>query len=259
MQLVADSIHKAFRGIRALDDVSLRAEEREIVGLIGPNGSGKTTLLNIASGVLAPTDGRIIIGGIDATGRPPHEFARLGIARTFQQTRLFEQMTVEQHLTLGAISQRGDEQLVALLLDRFSLWEDRERLATTLPHGQQRCVEIARGLAGRPRFLLLDEPAAGLNEKESQTLLEAIRAARDEIGCGVLVVDHDLGLIMRLCSRIHVLANGKTICEGTPEIVRGDQKVIEAYLGTPLRDTASLVLDGRASPASAAGGRDTVN
>ena len=230
--LAVENVVKRFRGLRALDGVSLSVREGEIVGLIGPNGSGKTTLLNVASGVLDPTSGRVSVGGVDATGKKPHEVARLGVGRTFQQIRLFAEMTVEENVEVGAVARGAEREEVGALLERLKLTADRDRLATTLPYGQQRRVEIARALAGRPRFLLLDEPAAGMNEVESDALLETIRLVRDDEGCAVLVVDHDLRLIMRLCERIHVLAEGRTICEGTAQEVRRDPAVIQAYLGT---------------------------
>jgi branched-chain amino acid transport system ATP-binding protein len=230
--LELSGIVKQFRGLRALDGVSLSVREDEIVGLIGPNGSGKTTLLNVASGVLEPTEGRVTVDEVDVTGGKPHELARLGVGRTFQQIRLFAEMTVEENVEVGAVARKQDRQRVPLLLERLELTQEADRLATTLAYGQQRRVEIARALAGSPRFLLLDEPAAGMNEAESDALLATIRAIRDDEGCAVLVVDHDLRLIMRLCERIHVLSEGKTICEGTAETVRKDQAVIEAYLGT---------------------------
>ena len=231
-RLAVEDVVKRFRGLRALDGVTLQVGEGEIVGLIGPNGSGKTTLLNVASGVLRPTSGRVIVGEIDATGRKPHDLAHLGIGRTFQQIRLFAEMTVEENVEVGAVARAHDRERVPALLDRLGLTPVRERFATTLPYGQQRRVEIARALAGRPRFLLLDEPGAGMNEAESDALLATIRQIRDDEGCAVLVVDHDLRLIMRLCERIHVLAEGKTICEGTADEVRRDPAVIQAYLGT---------------------------
>ena len=230
--LTVDNAAKHFRGLRALDGVSIGVEEGEIVGLIGPNGSGKTTLLNLASGVLRPTSGRISVGGVDATGHRPHDFARLGVGRTFQQVRLFTEMTVAENVEVGAVARGQDAARVDALLERLRLAQVRDRLAVTLPYGQQRRAEIARALAGSPRFLLLDEPAAGMNEAESDDLLEAIKSVRDDEGCAVLIVDHDLRLIMRLCERIHVLAEGRTICEGTAEEVRRDPAVIQAYLGT---------------------------
>jgi branched-chain amino acid transport system ATP-binding protein len=230
--LVLEDVVKLFRGLRALDGVSLSVAEGEIVGLIGPNGSGKTTLLNVASGVLRPTAGRVIVGGVDATGRRPHELARLGVGRTFQQIRLFAEMTVGENVEVGAVARGQGDRLAAELLERLGITQVRERLAVTLPYGQQRRVEIARALAGKPRFILLDEPAAGMNEAESDALLETIQRIRDDEGCAILIVDHDLRLIMRLCERIHVLAEGRTISEGTADSVRRDPAVIQAYLGT---------------------------
>jgi branched-chain amino acid transport system ATP-binding protein len=230
--LSLEGVSKHFRGLRALDRVTISVDEGEIVGLIGPNGSGKTTLLNVASGVLRPTEGRVAVDGFDATGHSPHELAGLGIGRTFQQIRLFSEMTVAENVEVGAVARGQEAERVFALLGRLGLAADADRLAVTLPYGQQRRVEIARALAGRPRFLLLDEPAAGMNEAESDALLETIRSIRDDEGCAILIVDHDLRLIMRLCERIHVLAEGKTICEGTAESVRHDPVVIQAYLGT---------------------------
>jgi ABC-type branched-subunit amino acid transport system ATPase component len=236
---VADAVVKQFRGVRALDGVSLSVSEGEIVGLIGPNGSGKTTLLNVASGVLQPTAGRIHVGTIDATGGKAHSFARLGIGRTFQQVRLFSDMTVRENVVVGAVARGRRLDGVDELLERMRLLAFAERGAATLAYGLQRRVEIARALAGEPRFLLLDEPAAGMNETESDDLLATIRSVRDERGLGVLLVDHDLRLIMRLCERIHVLAEGRTICEGPPQDVRSDHGVIEAYLGTAAADAGA--------------------
>jgi branched-chain amino acid transport system ATP-binding protein len=222
---------KHFHGVVALAGVSLELGAGEIVGLIGPNGSGKTTLLNVASGLLRPDRGRIEIAGHDATGLAPHRVARLGVGRTFQQIRLFAGMTVEENVTVGALA-GGAESDADELLEQMGLTEVRDRDATTLAYGRQRRVEIARALAGGPRFLLLDEPGAGLNEAESDELLQTIKRIRDRLGCAVLIVDHDLRLIMRLCERIHVLAEGHTIGAGAPEDVRRDRAVIDAYLGS---------------------------
>jgi branched-chain amino acid transport system permease protein len=224
-------VGKQFGGVAALSDVSMDIREGEIVGLIGPNGSGKSTLLNLASGVLRPTEGRIIIGDVDATGHRPHTFAGLGIGRTFQQVRLFSDLTVFDNVAVGAVARGQNPSLVRELLKQLDLLKDADRPAVELSYGAQRRVEIARALAGRPRFLLLDEPAAGMNEPESDALLEMIQAVRREQGCAVLITDHDLRLMMRLCERLHVLNDGRTISEGVAETVRRDPRVIEAYLG----------------------------
>jgi ABC-type branched-subunit amino acid transport system ATPase component len=231
-ELVVTRIQKRFRGLVAVDDVSLRLRQGEILGLIGPNGSGKTTLLNVASGVTRPTRGKVTVSGVTVQGKRPHVFASLGVGRTFQQIRLFGDMTVTENVEVGAVARKRSRASVGALLERIGLAAERDRLAGTLPYGQQRRVEIARALAGAPRFLLLDEPAAGMNEVESDQLLETIRMIREQEGCGILVVDHDLRLIMRLSERIHVLAEGRTICEGTPDAVRGDPAVIREYIGT---------------------------
>jgi ABC-type branched-subunit amino acid transport system ATPase component len=229
--LLVEDVAKQFRGVRALDGVSLEAREGEVLGLIGPNGSGKTTLLNVISGVLRPTGGRIAIAGERTEGRPPHRVARLGVARTFQQIRLFREMTVAENVAVGAVARGRDVDGVVEVLERTGLAGAGERLAGTLAYGLQRRVEIARALAGGPRLLLLDEPAAGMNEAESDALLEMIAGVRAQGGCTIVIVDHDLRLIMRLCDRIHVLAEGRTIGEGTPAEVRANQAVIDAYLG----------------------------
>jgi branched-chain amino acid transport system permease protein len=193
----------------------------------------------VASGVLQPTSGRIHVGPIDATGGKAHSFARLGVGRTFQQIRLFSDMTVRENVVVGAVARGRNPDAVDELLGRIGLHGVAQRGAATLAYGLQRRVEIARALAGEPRFLLLDEPAAGMNESESDDLLATIRSVRDERGLGVLLVDHDLRLIMRLCERIHVLSEGRTICEGSPQDVRSDHGVIEAYLGTAAADAGA--------------------
>jgi len=229
----AIDVRRDFRGVRALDGVSLAVHEDEAVGLIGPNGSGKTTLINVLSGVIRPTAGTVRIGGADVTKASSHRTAALGVGRTFQQVRLFGAMTVRMNVEMGAIARRhrDHDREAGELLERLGLEADADCPAATLDYGSQRRLEIARALAGRPRVLLLDEPAAGMNETESDELLAAIRSAREHFGCSVLIVDHDLRLIMRLCARIHVLAEGRTLSEGAPSEVQRDQRVIDAYLG----------------------------
>ncbi len=236
-QLVADGVCKYFGGLRAVDEVSLTIDQGEILGLIGPNGSGKTTFINVITGHLAATRGRVHMGEVDVTGWPPHRLPHVGIARTFQVTRLFKQLTVLENVeaaavTVGARARSQARELAMTALARVGLAERSHRQSRTLPHGEGRLLEIARALATNPLFLLLDEPGAGLNDAESQILLETLMRIRAEVSCGLLVVDHDMRLIMRLCDRIHVLDHGRTIAEGTPEVVRRLPVVREAYLGS---------------------------
>lgn len=239
--LEARGVVEHFRGVYALNGVSLHVHQGEILGLIGPNGSGKTTLLNVLSGVYAPTSGEVLCMGTKITGRKPSGIARLGVGRTFQNIRLFGHLSVRQNIEVGSVSGRDVEGSnhtadVDNLLRRFRLEAVAGQQALNLPYGAQRRVEIARALAGRPYFLLLDEPAAGMNEAESDELLEIVMGVREEFGCGVLIVDHDLRLIMRLCERIQVLAEGRTLADGSPESVRKDPAVVEVFLGDSLRD-----------------------
>ena len=227
---------KDFTGLRALDGVSLRLEAGEILGLIGPNGSGKTTLINVVTGLLPVTSGSIRVDGVEIARRPAYRVARHGIARTFQTIRLFRELTVVENVQVAAVSMglgrsaarhRAEEVLAEMFL---SAWQDKQ--AGALPYGLERRVEVARALAMEPRYLLLDEPAAGLNEDESDELLEILAPIPGKKKLGMLIVEHDMRLIMRLCHRLHVLSYGRTIGEGTPEQVRAIPEVIEAYLGS---------------------------
>jgi ABC-type branched-subunit amino acid transport system ATPase component len=234
--LAARDVSKSFGGVHALRGVSLDVHAGEIVGLIGPNGSGKTTLLNCIAGVYTPTSGRILLDGSPLGGRTGHAIARAGVVRTFQNIRLFGRLTVLQNVEVSALAtkqvRRSRSNAFALaLLDELGIAELAEREAGTLSYGDQRRLEIARALAAGPRFLLLDEPAAGMNEAESDGVRAQVERVRVERGCGVLVVEHDLRLIMQLCDRIFVLNEGSTIAAGTPTEVRRDPAVIAAYIG----------------------------
>jgi branched-chain amino acid transport system ATP-binding protein len=221
--------------LQALTNVTLELKIGEILGLIGPNGSGKTTLINVITGLLPANGGRITAGGVDVTNRPPYEIAKAGISRTFQTIRLFHELSVLENVEVAAVSvgvsRREARQRAETALDEMGVLPYASYLASELPYGHERRVEVARALAMGPKFLLLDEPAAGLNEEESDELLKILAPIPAAKNLGMLIVEHDMRLIMRLCHRLHVLSYGKTIGEGTPEHVRQIPAVVEAYLG----------------------------
>lgn len=229
-------LSKSFAGLRAVDEVSLDLRTGEILGLIGPNGSGKTTLINVVTGLLRATSGTVTVDGVVTTRKPPHRVAHAGLARTFQTIRLFRELTVLENVEVAAVSmgksRRKAVPLARELLVEFGLEEHADRLASEIPFGHQRKLEIARALATEPKFLLLDEPAAGLNEDESDALLELLKSIPEHKQVGVLIVEHDMRLMMNLCDTLHVLNYGKTIAHGTPEEVRCNPEVVTAYLGS---------------------------
>ncbi len=234
-QLLVDQIVMHFGALKAVDSVSLALQRGEILGLIGPNGSGKTTTVNIMTGFLTPTAGRVLVDDTEVTGWPPERIASVKVRRTFQTIRLFKALTVLENVAVAAVS-AGETMSRARnnaldILRRLGIGWLAQTRAGALPYGQERRVEIARALVTHPNYLLLDEPAAGLNENESDDLLTTLPAITRDFGCGLLIIDHDMRLIMRLCDRLHVLNYGKTIGEGTPDVVRKTPAVVTAYLG----------------------------
>jgi branched-chain amino acid transport system ATP-binding protein len=242
--LQASGVSVHFAGLRAVDGVDLAVEQGEILGLIGPNGAGKTTLVNALTGFQRLTAGRIAVDGHDVTGWSADRLARRGVCRTFQAVRLFPDLTVFENVRLGAVGTGASHGEAArraeLMLGLMNAEEIADRPASAIPHGAERRVGIARALATSPRFLLLDEPGAGLNEGESQALVAALRRIRDEFGCALVVIEHDMGLIMRLCERIQVMDHGRTIANGTPGEVACDPAVLEAYLGSKGSDVDAV-------------------
>jgi branched-chain amino acid transport system ATP-binding protein len=224
-----------FGGLEALSDVSLNLDSGEILGLIGPNGAGKTTLVNVLSGFQRPTSGQVLLGDHNVTALPPQKLAARGLGRTFQSVRLFGRLTVFDNVLAGAVAggmrMRPARELTWMLLERLNLAHTATVAAAALPQGEERRLGIIRALATRPRFLLLDEPAAGLNERETEALTETLATLPRDFALGLLVIEHDMALILGLCHRIQVLDHGRTIAEGSPREVRHDRAVIEAYLG----------------------------
>lgn len=244
--LTINNVTKHFGGVEAVKNLTMSMKASEILGLIGPNGAGKTTVFNLITGVFQLTCGSIVFDGHKINGLQPHRIAQLGISRTFQNIRLFESMTVFEHVKFGQnlYSVSGLKSLVSIrgsaekalseeaedIMNFLGLWELRNRYPDSLPYGQQRQVEIARALAARPRLLLLDEPTAGMNLTEKKEILETMEKMSDK-GIGIIVIEHDMRLVMNVCDRIILLNFGEQIAEGSPYEIYANIKAKEVYLG----------------------------
>jgi len=239
-----------FGGLRAVSDFDIAIEENELVGLIGPNGAGKTTIFNLLTGVYAPTEGDIIFQDTSIAGKKPYKINNLGIARTFQNIRLFKGLSVIENVKTALHAQMSYNALAGILrlgsfwrdetkihkealelLDVFGMVDLADTSAKNLPYGKQRQLEIARALATHPKLLLLDEPAAGMNPSETQSLMDTIRLIREKFKVSILLIEHDMNLVMGICQRMVVIDYGIIIATGTPDQIKNNPRVIEAYLG----------------------------
>jgi branched-chain amino acid transport system ATP-binding protein len=233
--LRATAVSRSFAGVHALRDVTLELRRHEVLGLIGPNGAGKTTLVNVLTGFASPTSGTVELEGRDITSWSPHRRGRNGLARTFQHSRSFAELSVRENVEVAALGSgagtRTARQRASRLLELLGLDARASQPAGALAHGEERKLGVARALATEPRFLLLDEPAAGLPEAEVPEFAAVVRSVRDEHAAGVLLIDHNMALVMDVCDRIQVLDQGRTLAEGAPADIRANLDVAAAYLG----------------------------
>ncbi len=256
--LAVNSLSKNFGGIKAVSDVSLSLEKGEIVGIIGPNGAGKTTFFNLLTGIYTPTSGEIVYNlekQVTNKDLKPHKTTHYGIARTFQNIRLFQNMTVLDNVLIGFHNGLKYGVVSALfrlpsyhrteentykeainLLRKFNLFDKKEELAKNLPYGDQRRLEIARALAAKPKILLLDEPAAGMNPKETKELTDLINWIRGAFDLTIILIEHDMSLVMNICEKIFVFDYGYLVAHGNPEEIQSNEKVIKAYLGEEAKE-----------------------
>jgi len=241
--LRASSVSRSFDGVRALGGITLELRRGEVVGLIGPNGAGKSTLVNVLSGFDRPDEGSVLLGDRDITRWSPSRRARHGLARTFQHSHLFRDLSVRENIEVAALGVGAGPRLASTradaLLERLGLARYAESAAAALAHGDERRLGVARALALEPSFVLMDEPAAGLPEAEVPDFAAVVRAVRDDHGAGVLLIDHNMALIMEISERIYVLDQGVVLAEGTPAEIRGNLDVAAAYLGESAVNEAS--------------------
>jgi branched-chain amino acid transport system ATP-binding protein len=248
--LQINNLSKSFGGLSAVLNFDFTLDRQELVGLIGPNGAGKTTVFNLITGVYKPDQGKICLEGEDITGLAPYDICKRGIARTFQNIRLFNDLTVLDNVKIALHKDvpyrlstavfrlpayfKGEDDIKQQALEYlkiFGLDKKQDEIASSLPYGEQRCLEIARALATAPSLLILDEPAAGMNPNETKELMDLINWIKKEFDLSILLIEHDMSLVMGVCERIYVLDYGQVIAQGIPEEIRNNKRVIEAYLG----------------------------